>query len=429
MKNILLILFVTLLAYNAGIAQDASKDFKSAEKVLKKFNSDPASVTENEVANAMVSMNDALQSDKLKGDAKYFITKAKLLNSMANEEFKMSTINPEYKQVNPLAAVQAYDALMMANKIDGKKKAKDIAYAMEDAEKNLNNLAIVSYQNKDYATAYSNFKASIDAYEALTSMKKKSRLEDPALLKDQYFYAAVSAYYGEKYDDAKPMLTYLAENNAEDPFVYDALYNITKDSNQEEALAYLAKGRELNPDDTGLLFSEINHYLAAGELDKLIGKLETAIEKEPDNLSIYNTLGSVYDQLHQKAEKDGDEAKSTEYFDKALKYYGDVLAKDPSNFDANYSSGALYYNKAALYVEKLNDLANDLSSAGMKKYDSTKMEMDAEFNKALPYFIKAEELNGNDMNTLIALSEIYARLNDLEKSKQYKEKRQAVGGQ
>lgn len=429
MKNILLILSVLILSYTVGISQDPAKDFKSAEKVLKKFNSDPSAISANEVSNAIASMNTALQSDDLKGQAKYFISKAKLLNGVANEEFKAALLNEAYVQVSPQAAIEAYNALKMAYQVEGKKKAKDIGYAIEDTEKHLNNQAINAYQKKDYDTAFDNFKASIDAYGTIKEMGKTSRLEEEGLLKDQYFYAAVSAYYAERYDDAKPMLQYLYDNGAKDAFVYDALYNITKDEDKDAALAYLAKGRELNPDDTGLLFSEINHYLAAGELDKLIGKLELAIEQEPDNLSIYNTLGSVYDQLHQKASKDMDAEKSAEYFDKALKYYGDVLAKDPSNFDANYSSGALYYNKAALYVEKLNELSNDMSSAGMKKYDSTKTEMDAEFNKALPYFLKAEELNGNDMNTLIALSEIYARLNDLEKSKAYREKREAVSGQ
>lgn len=429
MKNILLLLSVLILSYSVGISQDPSKDFKSAEKVLKKFSTDPSSVTSNEVSNAIASMNTALESGDLNGEAKYFITKAKLLNDLANEEFKLALLDEAYVQVIPHAGVEAYNALKMAYQVEGQKKAKDIGYAIEDTEKHLNNLAISAYQKKDYSTAFDNFKASIDAYGMIKEMGKTSRLEEEGLLKDQYFYAAVSAYYGERYDDAKPMLQYLYDNNAEDAFIYDALYNINKDDDQEAALAYLSRGRELNPDDTGLLFSEINHYLAAGELDKLIGKLELAIEKEPDNLSIYNTLGSVYDQLYQKANKDMDTAKATDYFDKALKYYNDVMAKDASNFDANYSTGALYYNRAAAYVDQLNELSNDMSSAGMKKYDNTKTEMDAEFNKALPYFLKAEELNGNDMNTLIALSEIYARLNDLEKSKSYREKREAVSGQ
>ena len=73
-------------------------------------------------------------------------------------------------------------------------------------------------------------------------------------------------------------------------------------------------------------------------------------------------------------------------------------------------------------VEELNDLGSDISPAGMKKYDSKKAEMDGLFNSALPYFLKAEGMNANDGNTIIALKEIYARLNDLTKSAEYKAK-------
>lgn len=428
MKNILLLFSMLVFSYNIGLAQDPSKDFKAAEKVMKKFNGDPSSVSPNDLSNAIASMNSALESDDLKGQAKYFITKAKLLNDLSNEQFKRGTLDPEYTLEYANSAVDAFGALRMAHQAEGKKKAKDIGYTLEDTEKHLNNIAIIAYGKKDYSNAFDNFQASIDAAKMLNDMGKSSRLDDAALLKDQYFYGAVSGYYAERYGDARPMLTYLYDNDAKDAFVYDALYNMTKDEDTELALSYLAKGRELNPDDTGLLFSEINHYLAAGDLDQLIGKLEMAIEKEPDNMSIYNTLGSVYDQLQQKATADGDTEKSAEYFDKALKYYNDVLAKDMTNFDSNYSIGALYYNRAASYVEKLNGLADDISKAGLKKYDETKSEMDAEFNKALPFFLKAEELNGNDVNTLIALSEIYARLNDTEKATSYRAKREALNG-
>ena len=179
-----------------------------------------------------------------------------------------------------------------------------------------------------------------------------------------------------------------------------------------------------NPDDTGLLFAQINHYLKEGKLDILIGKLDQAIAKEPDNASIYTTLASVYDQLQAKEE---DEAKSKEYFDLALLNYGTAISKDSNNFDAQYSTGAMYYNKAAGYVDMLNTLAADLSAGGMKKYDEKKLEMDGLFKTALPYFIKAEKLNPKDGGTIQALKEIYAKLNNLEKSSEYKAKMDALG--
>ena len=106
---------------------------------------------------------------------------------------------------------------------------------------------------------------------------------------------------------------------------------------------------------------------------------------EPGNVSIYTTLGQVYDKIYQD-QVATDPVAADSMFDKSLYYYQQALTKDASNFDAVYSIGALWYNKAASYSTQLNELANDLSPAGNKKYDAVKMKMDEAFSKAMPYF-------------------------------------------
>jgi len=119
--------------------------------------------------------------------------------------------------------------------------------------------------------------------------------------------------------------------------------------------------------------------------------------------------------LTQKEREAGNQAKANEYFDLAMDYYNQTIEKDPSNFDAVYSQGALYYNKAAGMTEQINQLANDFTPAGTKKYDALKAEMDNQFKEALPFFEKAESMNPKDLNTLVALREIYARIDQLDK--------------
>lgn len=48
--------------------------------------------------------------------------------------------------------------------------------------------------------------------------------------------------------------------------------------------------------------------------------------------------------------------------------------------------------------------------------------MDSYFDKALPYFEKAELVDNKDKNTLIALKEIYAKKGNLQKASDYKAK-------
>ncbi len=103
------------------------------------------------------------------------------------------------------------------------------------------------------------------------------------------------------------------------------------------------------------------------------------------------------------------------------------MKKDPKNSLALYSIGTIYYNQAAEYIKKMNELDNDLSSAGLKKYAFFKDKTDGAFDKALPYFLQAEVADPTDKNTLIALKEIYARKDQLDKSKEYKLKLEKLG--
>ena len=100
--------------------------------------------------------------------------------------------------------------------------------------------------------------------------------------------------------------------------------------------------------------------------------------------------------------------------------------RDPKYVDAYYSVGALYYNRAALLTKQLNTLADDYSKEGLKKYEALKVKILAEFELALPHFQKAESIDANDVNTLIALKEIYARQNKLDISTEFKDRLEKV---
>jgi len=417
------------LIASASVWAQPEKDLKNASKALNKYFLDPGN-NADVLQESLDLLNSAFKSDDIKKVSGSWITRGKIYNEVANSDFQQKTIIADYEIKQPEAPRLAYEAFKEAYKLSEKKsEKKDALEGMQEAESHLNNFAIFAYQAQEYDKAYSNFKSSLDAYDAIKEMGATSRLDEVENgYNDQLFFAAVSGYYGGMKAESKPLFLKLYEMDSSEAVVYDALYNIAKEEGQDDAIKYLEAGREKFPDDTSLLFTEINHYLTAGQLEKLIDKLKIAIEKEPDNVSVYTTLGSVYDQLQVQALADVDNEKATEYFDAAFDYYNQAMAKDDKNFEAIYSMGALYYNKAATYVEKLNEYAADFSKEGMKKYDDTKIEMDDLFKQALPYFEQAESVNSEDLNTIIALKEIHARLNDLEKSNTYKEKYDALQG-
>jgi hypothetical protein len=227
-------------------------------------------------------------------------------------------------------------------------------------------------------------------------------------------------------DEAKVVYKQLVDEGIAEPGVYEALINIYKDEDPALSEQYLKAAREKYPDDTALLYAEINYLLAKGELVSLITKLEKAAELDPGNVSIFVTLGQIYDKLYQD-QVATDPVAAEENFNKAMSYYQQALTKDAKSFDAIYSIGALWYNKAAAYSIELNALSNDYTPAGTRKYDAKKAQMDDAFIKALPFFQQAEELNPKDINTLIALKEIYARQDKLDLVEEYKKKLEALG--
>ena len=424
MKKLILGL-LAMLVLTAAYTQDGKKALREANKAFGAYNLDPTG-NKAKLTEAIEQINLALEDPEIAKDPTAWDTKGKICNEIANQivavkQLGMGSLDELPKVGHP--AQEASQAFMKAYELADKKwQTKDALKGFQVAQGNLSNMGIYLYEDQDYEGALQNFAASLDLHEILKKEGEKSALDAEDDYNNQLYIAGLAALNGGKLDVAAKYFQKLYDMNYDKPAIYEALYKINADKDINAAYKYLEGGRSKYPDDVSLLFAEINHFLRINKLDELIGKLEQAIQKEPDNVSLYSTLGNVYDNLQQNEAKAGNAEKSQEYFDKALKYYNQAIEKDPTYSDAVYSIGALYYNRAAAMTLELNKLADDYSKEGLKKYEGLKEKIFTEFDKALPYFQKAEALNPNDLNTLIALKEIYARKDDLKMSNEFKER-------
>ena len=433
--KILFPLLVLSLMITGVNAQDGKAHLKSAEKSMKNYLKGSMDDLASYQA-ALGSFDAAFKDGKISSDAKNWIKKGNLFNDLTEKQIQTKLIQPDAVVADTKSGVVACESYMKA--LDIATKGGDIKNAVKGLsalEGTLSNVAVQLYKEKNYADAFYNFDATIKAKDKLVEQGESSRLDDPVLYNDQIFFTSVSAYFANMIEESKPYLMILLEleENLPDsvasnkPFAYEALYKIyTTDGEEEKALKLLNEGRTLFPDDTGLLFAEINFYLEAGRNLELIEKLKIAREKEPENVSVVTTLGNVYDQLSVTAREEGNAEKADEYFGAAEGYYNEVLAVNKNDFTATYSIGALYYNKAAAMTEGINALANDFTKEGSEKYTRLKEEMDGYFEEAMPYFLAAEQIDNQDLNTLIALREIYARNNQFDKVTEYKDKYDAA---
>ncbi len=403
-----LILFLSFFLVSAGLqAQAYKKQLKNLGKSVAKYNKDPEK-NAGKINEAMTLLDEVMAMDGAKSDPKVLNAKGKLFSSIINTQIIGNLTDPTKTLTNPDAAIMAYNAFTdaMSNAGDDKGAKKDALKGLTDVQRHLDNVGIIHYNAKDYKNSFANFSKVIALHDALPANGGKSMMADDVALEDKLYITAAVGLYGEELEAATPYFEKLYAMDTNEALVYEGLYKIKND------VKYLDEGRTKFPSDKGLLFAKINHELTAGNLDAAKTSLEAAIKEDPENVTVYVTAGSV-------AEKIGDK-------EAALKYYNQGLEIDPENFDATYSIGAMHYNEAAAMTEDINKYANDFSKAGTAKYNELKKTMDSKFDVALPFFLKAEGLNAKDLNTLIALKEIYARKNDMTKAGEYKTKIEAA---
>jgi tetratricopeptide (TPR) repeat protein len=413
-------------------------DAKAASRALNKFHIGPQASKE-ELRKAVVAiLPDPIGEDV--ADPKFYILKGEILNTLSNKIIIVKQTGlgslEDYPKVE-MVAVRGYKAYETALE----KHVQAInspGYLLRDALKGileaqglLYSFGSYAFAIQDYESAYLNFSSILASHDILKKAGEESTLDDAQAMMDQKYVTGMAALNNNMPEAAKPLFEDLYMANYDNPAIYEALYSIMSredDANQEVAYQYLKAGREKYPEEVSLLFVEINHFLKINKLDELIDMLKRAINSEPDNPTLYITLGGVYDNLYQREFAAGNRDKARNYFEEAVNYYNQSLEKDPTNFDALYSIGALYYNRAATLTMALSELSSDNSPAGMEKYKAIEAEVFSAFDKSLPYFQKAERINPNSVPTLLALKEIYTRNNQPETSNALEERLAKVQG-
>ncbi len=421
------ILFLLLIA-STGLtlqAQDAAKDIKKAARLLGTYNLDPAGSADKLEEAAQLS-DSSIKDAEVMADPSAWQTYGEVFMTIVNSDVTSLVLNPKYKVKDPMAAGKAYKGFSKAAELAVKGyQTKDAMKALSAGIQNIYYMGSALYQSENFEGAYQAFKSTHDGYSLLVANDEPTTF-DPDEHDKTLYYSAVCAQQAGKMDVAIGIYKQLAEKGMAEPSVYESLINYYKDSDPDLSAQYMTAAREKYPNDQALLYAEINYLLEKGELTSLIANLNKALEMDPENSSIYVTIGQIYDKMYQDLSAT-DTVASNEKFKLAMDYYKQALEKDAKNFDAIYSIGALWYNKAAAYSIELNALADDYTPAGTKKYDAKKAQMEAAFVDALPFFQQAEMIQPEDGNTLVALKEIYARQGKLELVGEYKAKLEALG--
>ena len=346
-------------------------------------------------------------------EAKQYIDEAYNNESTSNEAKMWNyrskiylEIAKQHKELDSEAIFKATEAHLKCMQKDKKGRVivrkwtaeEDVLSGLVNCGYLLFNAAIDSYNTEDYKASLKYYSTIFDIipYDSEDQLKRGNITKETILFNS--FFSSNKMKGNAK---SKELLQELIDINFNEPAIFIHMSNIYMDEgNSDQALEYLALGREMFEMDQGLVNTEINLYIQLGRTSELIGKLGEALKLDPENDLLLFNRGTIYDQQ-------GD-------FTNAEADYKASLVINPDAFGTNYNLGALYFNTAIEQNNKANATSNNSTHKKLKS------KADALFAKALPFLEKAYAIDSKDKNTLLSLKQLYYMNGDYAKSSEMK---------
>jgi len=398
----------------------------------KNVNTAQAALGREEYDKAKSAIDAAVSDETTKDDPKTWFVRGEVYTALENV--------PAHKAADP--AQEAARSYIKAAELDPSFRKEDMDARLLKAAQVYFNQGIEEYQKKDYAKAYDAFSWPLTIGKLGDGKRFASVPTFDTIMAYAWLQRGFSAYMSGDYAKAQPDLMHAKDNPiTRDANVYLALVEIAQKGNrQQEATDMITEGRKAFPDNTDLRNAELNMYLKSGNQDVLLKKLEEAVAKEPENPELLFNLGNGYNNLAFPKDANGkDQPRPANYATlvaKAEEAYLKAISLDKQNKpEYSYNLGALYFNQASAIINEMNALGT--SAADQKKYDELAVQRDAMFGKALPHLEKvfqsldanAGKLNAEDgityQSVIIALREIYAKQNKMDKVSEMKNKLEA----
>jgi tetratricopeptide (TPR) repeat protein len=157
---------------------------------------------------------------------------------------------------------------------------------------------------------------------------------------------------------------------------------------------------ESDPSDADFIANLAIAYQNKGEHDKAMDMYEKVIAENPDMLDLKFNLAQLYSSKGEH--------------EKAIKLYDDVIVNNPDDFDANSQVGQAYLIMAG----DLASVLNDKIEAGEEVSDEQREEVKDMNKKAIPYLLKATEINPNVWQIWENLGIAYLRVDEREKAEE-----------
>lgn len=241
---------------------------------------------------------------------------------------------------------------------------------------------------------------------------------------NSHYLTGLAHYRNENHDDAikhfnkylkieKSMEDETAKDDGVTEDVYGKLVYIigTLKEDKEGALVVLSDAKAKFPTNTMFPKQEIDYLIQLDKVDEAKTGILKAIEAEPNNATLYFSLGVMYENLDE--------------LDNARQAYEKAIEVDPNNYNSQFNLAVMVYNEAVAIIKKKNNLG--ISAADLKKADEMQKTIDVKLNEALPYWEKIHELEATEKTAVETLKYIYVQMKMMDKAEAMQTKLDALG--
>lgn len=368
-----------------------------------KINTASNYLAQGDLGKAREAIDDAVQNEKTMHSAKAWMYRGRIYNLINMDTTGKFSSLPE----DPLA-IALTSLMTAAAQEDAKNYKKEIADELFTTYNFYFARGSNDYNAGHYGEALENFKKAGKANDLEDSLDAKAALDTGVI-----FNIGLMAERTKQPGDAIAAYQRLVDMHYHEAYVYSQLSQLyLQEGDTAKALSVIDTGRTYYPKNKDIMVAELNFYLTQNKLDVLVDKLQQAIDEDPENPELYFVMGTTEGNLIQL-----DSVNSDAHFDKAVAAYKKVIALNPTSFDANLNLGALYYNTAI----GLNKILNNLPYDQDEKFHQLEDQRNALYQKALPYFEAAHNIDPKDIPIIQSLKEIYARLGDVDKANAMKQ--------
>jgi len=238
------------------------------------------------------------------------------------------------------------------------------------------------------------YEGSIKAFELYMSIPEIPFMKDQVTKDSTYlqvkYYTALAARNANQYEKAIAIHEDLKDDGYETLYVYQLLYDeYVHQNDTANFVRTLKEGFEKMPQEPWFIQNLINYYLLNNFIDESKFYIGKAIELLPNE--------AVYHYVNAKiAEAEGNKVAARASYDKTLEL-------DPKYADA-------YAGIGAMVIEEGQKILDDAAYKSDREFNAAKTKSRTVFKSAIDYFLKASQLNPEELSYKRNLRMLYYRL-------------------